>query len=224
RWHHPVRGTVSPAEFIPLAEEGGLIDAIGEWALRTACAEALNWPDHLIVAVNISTRQLADPHFLEKVVKALQDTQFDHRRLELEVTESALLQEANLPILQELADLGIRVVQDDFGTGYSSLSYLQRFQFSKLKIDRSFILNTPRDKKNVAIVGTVVELARTLGMQVTAEGVETAAQYDWVAQHCDQAQGYLVAKPMPASEVAAYLATEADAPARPGRCGEGHRS
>src|SRR5690606_6038001 len=117
-------------------------------------------------------------------------------QLELEVTESALLHKANLSVLREIADLGVRVALDDFGTGYSSLSYLQLFQFSKLKIDRSFIVNVPHDKKSLAIVGTVVSLARTLGMQVTAEGIETAAQFEWAADHCDQTQGYYIAKPM----------------------------
>ncbi len=208
RWNHPVRGTIAPAEFIPLAEEGGLIDAIGGWVVRAACEEALNWPPEMSVSVNVSTRQLADPRFVEKVVMALHDSGFDHRRLELEVTESALLRDVNLPVLQELAELGIRITLDDFGTGYSSLSYLQRFPFSKLKIDRSFIRNVPADRNSLAIAGTVVDLAQILGMKVTAEGVETSAQFDWVARHCDQAQGFFIARPMSAREIPAYLAQE----------------
>lgn len=209
RWHHPVRGLVLPEAFISLAEESGLMSSIGEWVLRTACSEAATWGAELSVSVNISTRQLSDPRFVESIVAALMDTGLDHRRLEIEVTESALLKDANLPILQEVNDLGIRIALDDFGTGFSSLSYLQRFPFSKLKIDRSFILNAPRDKKSMAIVGTVVALARTLGMQVTAEGVENADQFAWLAEHCDQIQGYYVGKPMRVAEVQSYLSREA---------------
>src|SRR5690606_13013270 len=124
---------------------------------------------------------------------------------------SALLRDANLVVLQELFELGIRVALDDFGTGYSSLSYLQRFQFSKLKIDQSFIRDLPHNKKTAAIVGTMVDLSRTLGMDVTAEGVETSAQIALVAENCDQAQGYYIAKPMPGTEIPAYLALEAQA-------------
>ena len=218
RWQHPTRGRVLPENFIPLAEESGLMPSIGEWALRAACADAQDWPAHLSVSVNISTRQLADPRFVEKVRAALGDTGFDHRRLEFEVTESALLRDANLPILQEIGDLGIRISLDDFGTGFSSLSYLQRFQFSKIKIDRSFIANAPHDPKSKAIVRTVVELARTLGMQVTAEGVETAEQFDWVAQNCDQAQGYYCGRPIPTAEIPSFLAKEgAIVPVKPPR-------
>lgn len=208
RWRHPVRGLVSPTQFIPLAEESGLICEIGEWALRTACREALRWPESIAVSVNISTRQLADETLLERIVSVLSEVGLDHRRLELEVTETALLRTANLPVLKALQDLGIRIALDDFGTGYSSLSYLQRFQFSKLKIDQSFIANVPYHAKSKAIVRTVVELARTLGMSVTAEGVETSEQFNWVSKHCEQAQGYFISKPMPASAIASFLEIE----------------
>jgi diguanylate cyclase (GGDEF)-like protein/PAS domain S-box-containing protein len=212
RWRHPRRGLVRPDEFIPLAEESGLIIALGEWALRAAAAEAVKWPKELSLAVNVSTQQLAHPQFLDAVVAALMDTGLDHRRLELEVTESALLQDTNLHVLTAISDLGIRVVLDDFGTGYSSLSYLQRFHFSKLKIDRSFIMSVPQNSKSKAIISTVVDLARTLGMRVTAEGVETADQFDWIAENCDQLQGYYIARPMPPAEILAYLAVETDMP------------
>ena len=214
RWRHPVRGMIPPSEFIPLAEEGGLIQSIGDWALRTACDQALHWPADFSVSVNLSTRQLADPHLVEKVAAVLRETELEPRRLEFEVTESALLHKANLSVLREIADLGVRVALDDFGTGYSSLSYLQLFQFSKLKIDQSFIVHVPHDKKSLAIVETVVSLARTLGMQVTAEGIENAVQFEWAAQHCDQIQGYYIAKPMFASAVGAYLAMELPLPRR----------
>lgn len=210
RWRHPSRGMIRPDEFIPLAEESGLIIGIGEWALRAALAEAAKWPEELSVAVNISTRQLAHAQFLDTIITALMDTCIDHRRLELEVTESALLSDTNLPILTEINHLGVGIALDDFGTGYSSLSYLQRFQFSKLKIDRSFIRSVPADAKSKAIVRTVVDLARTLGMHVTAEGVETAEQFEWIAENCDQVQGYFIARPMSAAEIPAYLASETD--------------
>lgn len=214
RWRHPSRGIIRPDEFISLAEESGLIIGIGEWALRAATAEAATWSKELSVAVNVSTCQLAKAEFLDTIVNALMDTGLDHRRLELEVTESALLGDTNLPILKAINDLGIRIALDDFGTGYSSLSYLQRFRFSKLKIDRSFIMNVPADGKSKAIVRTVVELARTLGMRVTAEGVETAEQFEWIAENCDQVQGYYIARPMPPAEIPTYLANEADKPRR----------
>ena len=214
RWRHNSRGMISPDEFIPLAEESGLIVGIGEWALRAALAEAATWPKELSVSVNVSTRQLAHVQFLDSIVTALMDSRIDHRRLELEVTESALLSDTNLPILTEINHLGIGIALDDFGTGYSSLSYLQRFQFSKLKIDRSFIMSVPTDAKSKAIVRTVVDLARTLGMRVTAEGVETAEQFEWIAENCDQVQGYYIARPMPPAEIPAYLANESDKPRR----------
>ena len=214
RWRHPVRGLIRPDDFIPLAEESGLIVGIGEWAVRTASAAAVKWPKELSVAVNVSTRQLADPHFVDTLVTALMDTGLDHRRLELEVTESALLRDANLPILKAISDLGIGIALDDFGTGYSSLSYLQRFQFSKLKIDRTFIMSVPENAKSKAIIATVIDLARTLGMRVTAEGVETAEQFDWIAENCDQVQGFYIARPMPAAAIPGYLATEAALPRR----------
>lgn len=208
RWRHPVRGLVSPIDFIGLAEESGLIEEIGEWALRAACAEAARWPSDLSISVNLSTRQLADEGLVNMIVSALLDTGLDHRRLELEVTESALLQETNLEVLKSIQNLGISLALDDFGTGYSSLSYLQRFQFDKLKIDRSFIIDVSENGKSKAIVSAVVELARILGMSVTAEGVETQAQFDWVAKYCDQVQGYFISRPMSASDAAAYLVDE----------------
>ena len=208
RWRHPVRGLVSPIDFIGLAEESGLIEEIGEWALRAACAEAARWPSDLSISVNLSTRQLADEGLVKMIVSALLDTGLDHRRLELEVTESALLQETNLEVLKSIQNLGISLALDDFGTGYSSLSYLQRFQFDKLKIDRSFIIDVSENGKSKAIVSAVVELARILGMSVTAEGVETQAQFDWVAKYCDQVQGYFISRPMSASDAAAYLVDE----------------
>ncbi|MGD9915934.1 MAG: putative bifunctional diguanylate cyclase/phosphodiesterase [Rhizobiaceae bacterium] len=208
RWRHPVRGLVRPDEFIALAEESGLIVSIGEWVLRTACAEATSWPQGISVAVNLSTRQFSDHSLVDTIVQALMDSGLDHRRLELEITESALLHEANLPILKAIRDLGVRLALDDFGTGYSSLGYLQRVAFDKLKIDRSFIMDAPGNAKSKAIVEAVLEMARVLEISVTAEGVENAEQMQWISGRCHQAQGYFIAKPMPPREVSAYLSRE----------------
>jgi len=208
RWRHPGRGRVGPDKFIPLAEESGLIVGIGEWVLRTACRQAATWPAEVSLSVNISTRQFSDHRLVDKIVKALTESGLDHRRLELEVTESALLRQANLPTLKAIRELGIRLALDDFGTGYSSLSYLKRVQFDKLKIDQSFVKDAPTNAKSKAIVETVANLARALGMTVTAEGVENAEQMRWISGRCDQAQGYFISRPMPAGDIAAYLQAE----------------
>jgi len=208
RWRHPARGRVGPDKFIPLAEESGLIVGIGEWVLRTACRQAATWPAEVSLSVNISTRQFSDHRLVDKIVKALTESGLDHRRLELEVTESALLRQANLPTLKAIRELGIRLALDDFGTGYSSLSYLKRVQFDKLKIDQSFVKDAPTNAKSKAIVETVANLARALGMTVTAEGVENAEQMRWISGRCDQAQGYFISRPMPAGDIAAYLQAE----------------
>ena len=204
RWRQPERGIVSPAEFIPLAEEIGLIGAIGEWVLRTACAEAAGWPPHLSVAVNLSPIQLRDARLAATVAAVLDETGLAGSRLELEVTENALLQDDGQTeaTLHELRALGIRISMDDFGTGYSSLSYLRRFPFDKIKIDQSFVRQTPGDPESVAIVQAVASLGAKLGMTVTVEGVETEEQRDFtVAEGCDQIQGYLISRPVPAEQV-----------------------
>jgi EAL domain-containing protein (putative c-di-GMP-specific phosphodiesterase class I) len=157
------------------------------------------------VSVNLSTRQFSDLALVDKIVTALMDSGLDQRRLELEITESALLHAANLPTLKSIRDLGVRLVLDDFGTGYSSLSYLQRVRFDKLKIDRSFVTEAPTNAKSKAIVDAVLDLARALGISVTAEGVENFEQMQWISQRCDQAQGYFIARPMAGRHVSAYL-------------------
>ena len=213
RWNHPLRGTVSPADFIPLAEELGLIGAIGQQVLRVACAEAATWPDHLSVAVNVSPVQLRDRNFAATVADVLAETDFQGHRLELEITENALLHDdgQTLAILHALRRLGIRISMDDFGTGYSSLSYLRRFPFDKIKIDQSFVRQLPGDSDSAAIVQAIASLGSKLGMTVTAEGVETDAQRRFVtAEGCHQLQGYLFSKPVAAARVA-ELFTRADA-------------
>ncbi|MER2266727.1 EAL domain-containing protein [Methylobacterium oxalidis] len=209
RWHHPERGLVSPADFIPLAEETGLIGSLGEWVLRTACTEALRWPDHLTVAVNLSPVQFRDARLAGTIRNILAETNFPAARLELEITEGSLLQDEQraLAILRELRALGIRIAMDDFGTGYSSLSYLSRFPFDKIKIDQSFVRRTPEDRDSAAIVRAITMLGASLGMKTTAEGVETDAQSNFIAgEGCDQLQGYLISRPVPADGIAGLFA------------------
>jgi len=203
RWRHPRHGMVSPEQFIPLAEETGLILAIGDWALHAACAEAKRWPADISVAVNLSTRQFRDNNLVDIITHALERSGLPSSRLELEITESVLLKDsrANLITLRRLRESGIRIALDDFGTGYSSLGYLQRFPFSKIKIDRSFTSGLPESEESQAIVRAVMGLGRSLGMRVTAEGVETAAQLDWVRSGCDEAQGYFLSRPVAADAV-----------------------
>ncbi|MEO8757256.1 MAG: EAL domain-containing protein [Devosia sp.] len=208
RWRHPKRGDVPPDQFIPMAEEAGLIVPIGEWVLRTACAEAMHWPAHVSVAVNLSSRQFTVGDLPQIVKRALAETGLPASRLELEITETVLLRdtEANIQMLLQLRDLGIRIALDDFGTGFSSLAYLQRFPFSKIKIDRTFISGLPDSDESQAIVRSVMGLGQSLGLRVTAEGVETVAQFNWVKTGCDEVQGFYLSKPVPAAETADVIA------------------
>ena len=207
RWRHPRHGLVSPEIFIPLAEETGLILAIGNWALHTACAEAATWPGDISVAINLSTRQFRDNNLVDIIEHALDRSGLPHSRLELEITETVLLKDshANLITLRRLRESGIRIALDDFGTGYSSLGYLQRFPFSKIKIDRSFTSGLPQSEESQAIVRSVIGLGRALGMRVTAEGVENADQLDWIRSGCDEAQGYFLSRPVPPDMVPALI-------------------
>ena len=200
RWNHPERGLVSPGEFIPLAEETGAIEALGEWALRQACHDALAWPDDVRVSVNLSPVQFGKAGLVDMVKAVLETSELPSNRLELEITESVLLQNntANLDALHQLRALGLTIALDDFGTGYSSLSYLQRFPFDKLKIDQSFIRGLENRPESLPIVQTIATLGATLNMRTTAEGVETQAQLDIItAAGCTEAQGYLFGRPMP---------------------------
>ncbi|WP_159351384.1 PAS domain S-box protein [Roseomonas harenae] len=207
RWRHPDRGMIPPAEFIPVAEETGMIIRIGEWALRNACREAACWPKPIRVAVNLSPVQFRSPGLVRAVSAALAESGLAAERLELEITESVLLQDdqANL-ILRELSGLGVRIALDDFGTGFSSLAYLLRFPFNKIKIDRSFVMGLPERRESKAVIRAVVSMSRSLGISVTAEGVETEAQFDALRRlGCNEAQGYLLSCPVPASEVKALI-------------------
>ncbi|MEH2490497.1 PAS-domain containing protein [Bradyrhizobium sp. AZCC 2230] len=203
RWKHPSRGLVSPAEFIPIAEENGLIVPIGEWVLRTACATAASWPD-VTVAVNLSPVQFRSRGLVAMVTSALAEAGLPPQRLELEVTETALLDdsEATIGILHQLRALGVRVSLDDFGVGYSSLSYLRKFPFDRIKIDRSFVGTLGESPESVAIVRTIASLGSVLGVETTAEGVETIEQLDFVREcGCTAVQGYYFGRPCPAAEV-----------------------
>ena len=208
RWHHPERGLVSPADFIPLAEETGLIVPIGEWVLRRACKEAATWPDDVSVAINLSPVQFKSRQLLSTVVSALAASGLPPSRLELEITESLLLQESDdtLAMLHQLRGLGIRISMDDFGTGYSSLGYLQKFPFDKIKIDRSFVHDMTERGDSLAIVRAVAAMGASLGMMTTAEGVETIEQFEQLkAEGCTEVQGYLFSAPRPASEIKGLL-------------------
>jgi diguanylate cyclase (GGDEF)-like protein len=210
RWHHPTRGLVPPNEFIPLAEEVGLIVPIGEWVLKTACRQAAAWqawqPDdqHMQIAVNVSAVQFGNPRFVESVQQALDESGLEAGRLELEITEGVLLHqsETTLAMLHRLRAMGVRISMDDFGTGYSSLGYLRRFPFDKIKIDQSFVRNLVDSDESNAIVRAVTALGASLRITTLAEGVETAAQLEHlVADGCDELQGFFFSPAVPADQV-----------------------
>jgi len=208
RWRHPRRGMISPAEFIPIAEETGMIEEIGDWVLRTACAEAAGWPEHVRVAVNVSPVQFRSRTLSLKVAAALAESGLAPCRLELEITEAVLIadDDAALVTLNEMRGLGVRIALDDFGTGYSSLSYLQRFPFDKIKIDRSFVKELARGTGSSSIIKAVVSIAADRNMVTTAEGVETDEQRATVhALGCTQMQGYLFSAPVRAQEARAMM-------------------
>lgn len=211
RWHHPERGLVSPAEFIPIAEETGLISEIGEWVLKTACEEAVTWPGQIRIAVNVSPVQFRSKTLALKVAAVLAESGLAAGRLELEVTETVLIRddEEALTILQQLRDLGVRIALDDFGTGYSSLSYLHRFPFDKIKIDRSFISDIGEPTDSSPIVEAVVTMATARHMATTAEGVETEGQRKILqALGCSQMQGYLFSPAIPGPRLKQLLAAQ----------------
>ncbi len=219
RWRHPERGLIPPSDFIALAEETGLIVPLGEWVLRTACAEAATWPSELSVAVNLSPAQFRDNQLSDTVRAALAAAQLSPRRLELEITEGVLLsdEQRTLLTLSTLRAEGVRISMDDFGTGYSSLSYLKRFPFDKIKVDQSFVRQVTTDPDSAAIVRAIINMGACLGISTTVEGVETAEQLAFTtAQGCDHVQGYLVSRPLPAAAFTAFLNEHASS--RP--CGE----
>ena len=209
RWRDEELGDVAPSEFVPLAESVGLILPLGQFVLDRACAVAARWPTRLRVAVNLSVAQFRQEGLTDTVRAALASSGLPGERLEIEITESLLIEDRAraLELLAELGELGIRVAMDDFGTGYSSLGYLHSFDFHKLKIDRAFVMGLDEDARNASIVQAVVSMGKSLGMRVVAEGVETEAQAALLAAlGCDELQGYLIARPMPAAAVDVYLA------------------
>ena len=209
RWQHPERGTILPSEFIPLAEEIGLMVPLGEWVMQQACADAANWPEDIYVAVNLSPMQFKCGKLLTTVSTALDASGLAPHRLELEITESVILEktEHNVAVLNALRCLGVRIAMDDFGTGYSSLSYLRSFPFDKIKIDQSFVHDLSNESDTRAIVRAIVELGHSLGIAITAEGIETDEQLQCLKQEgCMQAQGYLFSPPRPAKEVCSLIA------------------
>jgi diguanylate cyclase (GGDEF)-like protein len=204
RWNHPEQGLVSPAAFIPLAEETSFIVPMGEWVIRQACATAAQWPGDLSVAVNISAAQFRYPGLMQVIVGALATSGLQPTRLEIEITETVLLQnrETTLAVLHQLRELGVRIAMDDFGTGYSSLTYLQCFPFDKIKIDRSFVKDITENAGSLNIVRAVAALAKGMGMTATAEGIETREQLDRITcEGCTEMQGFLFSRPLPASEI-----------------------
>jgi diguanylate cyclase (GGDEF)-like protein/PAS domain S-box-containing protein len=208
RWHHPQHGLIMPDHFIPIAEETGLIVPVGEWVIRSALDEVRHWPDHLSVSVNLSPAQLRSPNLIPTVINALAATGVTPARLEMEITETVLMQdsEANLAIMHKLREVGVRIALDDFGTGYSSLNYLRSFPFDKIKIDRCFVEDVVNREDCKAIVRAVTGLANSLGMTTTAEGVERSEQLDQLKRDgCSEAQGYLFSKAIPASAIANRL-------------------
>jgi predicted signal transduction protein with EAL and GGDEF domain len=220
RWNHPERGMISPATFIPLAEEIGFIVQIGEWVIRQACATASQWPENLHVAVNISAVQFRNAGLMQVIVGALAASGLRPTRLEIEITETALLQnkETTLAVLHQLRSLGIRIAMDDFGTGYSSLTYLQCFPFDKIKIDRSFVKDITENAGSLNIVRAVAALANGMGMTATAEGVETREQLDRiVSEGCTEMQGFLFSQPLPVHEIERLFLSNRETPRAPGR-------
>jgi diguanylate cyclase (GGDEF)-like protein/PAS domain S-box-containing protein len=213
RWWHSSRGWVPPAEFVPVAEECGLIVSLGAWVLRTACAEAAGWPSDWHVAVNLSAVQFQDGLLLTTVAHALSLAGLEPHRLELEITESVLLKDndTNLAMLAHLREMGVHISLDDFGTGYSSLSYLRSFRFDKLKIDRSFVQDLAHSDSAKAIVNSVIGLGKSFGVSLVAEGVETQEQLEYLQQHgCDEVQGYLLGRPQPPEELGSTGALSTD--------------
>jgi EAL domain-containing protein (putative c-di-GMP-specific phosphodiesterase class I) len=212
RWQHPERGLVSPAEFIPVLEETGLIVQVGEWVLQRACEDIRAWHaqglPRVSVAVNLSARQFRQSDLHARILRIVRAARVEPSLLELEITESQLMQDPDhaIAMLRSLSEAGIRIAIDDFGTGYSSLAYLTRFPVAALKIDRSFVAGVLSNEPDAAIVRTIVDMAKTLGFTVVAEGVEQQAQAAFLrGLGCDQAQGFLYARPMPAHELAVLV-------------------
>jgi EAL domain-containing protein (putative c-di-GMP-specific phosphodiesterase class I) len=208
RWEHPTLGVIYPDQFLPIAEETGLIMQIGEWALREACKANKSWQDegyeHISIAINISPNQFAHPDLIKMIKQVLADTDLNPNYLELEINENTIMQDtkAAADILTQLAELGVRITLDHFGTGYTSITYLKQFPISGLKMDKTFIKGLPNSVDNAAICSAFIGLAHNLSLAITAEGVETAEQVQFLAEHdCDMVQGYFLSYPLPAPKI-----------------------
>ncbi|MCB1449646.1 MAG: EAL domain-containing protein, partial [Nitratireductor sp.] len=211
RWNHPIRGLVPPFEFIPIAEQSSLIQEIGRWSILKACQSAKTWPGEVVVAVNLSVHHFMGSDIVGHVREALEQTGLDPHRLELEITESLLINntEEALSILKALKSLGVTIALDDFGTGYSSLSYILKFPFDKIKVDRSFVNGIASDEAARAILRMISALGESLNIGIIAEGVETAEQVTFLKSiNCHQFQGYFFAKPLNEQNLAAYFENE----------------
>jgi diguanylate cyclase (GGDEF)-like protein len=209
RWQHPMKGLVPPGEFIPIAEETGMITSLGSWALRKACAQAVSWPERIYVAVNVSPMQFRNGNLVAVVAEALTESGLPASRLELEITETILMQESEttIHVLNQLRAMGVRISMDDFGTGYSSLSYLRSFPLSKIKIDRAFVKDLGATSASDVIIRSVIDIAKTLEMTTTAEGVETAEQFEILKSlGCSEAQGYYLSRPVPVAQLPDLIA------------------
>jgi diguanylate cyclase len=214
RWNHPIRGSVPPGQFIPVAEDCGLIVSIGNWVLRQACEQVRTWLDaglrKMTLAVNVSAMEFRHENFLNGLAEILRDTEIDPSSLELELTESVFMRHADsaAAILHRLKDTGVQVALDDFGTGYSSLSYLRRFPVDAIKIDQSFVSHITTADSDASLVVAVISMARSLKLRVVAEGVETIDQLTFLRAHeCDEAQGYYFSRPVPPQQFASLLST-----------------
>jgi EAL domain-containing protein (putative c-di-GMP-specific phosphodiesterase class I) len=212
RWQHPELGMIPPNDFVPLAEQSGLIGALGEFVLRTACAQVRAWREMglppLRVSVNLSAHQFRTDDLAETVARILRETPLSPRALDIEITESAMMRskDVTVAVLQKLKGIGVTVSLDDFGTGYSSLSYLKGFPIDTVKIDRSFVRDLTTDPDDAAITAAIISMAKTLNLRVVAEGVETQAQLEFLREHgCDEMQGFLFSPPVPAEQATALL-------------------
>jgi len=212
RWVHPTRGLISPQDFIPLAEETGLIIPIGDWALETACRQAKVWQEQglkkIVLSVNVSARQFKEKNYIDKVAEILKITALSAQYLELELTESSSLHESNkfIDFLKKLTSLGLRLSIDDFGTGYSNLSYLRNFPLHALKIDKCFVKEIQTDHLESPLVKAILALGHSLGLSVIAEGCESQEQFNFMKEnHCEEIQGFYCSKPLPSEEFAAFL-------------------
>ena len=208
RWSHPTLGAISPVKFIPMAEKAGLIEPIGRWVLEHACLEACHWPSTVRIAINASMDQFVRGHMVQSVRESLSKSGLDPDRLELEITESLLMQEPkhSLATMNDLRQTGVRMALDDFGTGYSALSYLLKFPLTRIKIDRAFVQDIDRNPRARAIVRAIVSMGQSLGLSITVEGIETEAQLQAVhIEGCREIQGYLFCKPLPATELLAFI-------------------